>query len=283
MTDDPAPSPALATTLYARFAQELRLRRYAPRTVKTYTSALRAYVVWLHPTHPREVSDEVVRAYLLHLVDQGHSAAWLGQTVSALRILYLTLYGWDRADFRVPRPRRGQAHPRVPSREQILEMADRTNNRKHRAAILMLYAAGLRVSELRAANVGDVDLDRCVFHVRQGKGAKDRITLLSASQHADLCWLMKGQPFTAPLFRSERGGRWSTRSIQRVVAAAARRAGIETKVTPHTLRHAFATHLLESGTSLRVIQELLGHPSIETTTRYTHMADPARFAVRSPL
>lgn len=273
----------LSGKLFERFQQEMRLRRYAKRTVKTYTSALRAYVVWLEPTHPREADAETVRAYLHHLVEQGHSAAWLGQTVSALRVLYQDLYGWEDARFNVPRPRRDKKLPRVPTREHILAMADKTVNRKHRLEILVLYASGLRVSELRALNVADLDLQRGLLHVRCGKGAKDRITLLSPSIEAELRWLMGGRAGSEPLFVSDQGGRLSTRSIQRVVSAAARRANVPHKVTPHLLRHAFATHLLEAGTDIRVIQELLGHANIKTTTRYAHMADPGRFAVRSPL
>lgn len=274
---------ALATTLYARFRQELRLRGYAHNTIKTYTSALRAYVAWLAPRHPREATAEQVRAFLHHLLEQGHSRAWLGQAVSALRFLYRELYGHEGVDLEVPRPRRGRYVPRVPRREQILAMADHTPNRKHRTAILTLYASGVRVSELRRLNVEDVDLVRHLLHVRRGKGAKDRITLLAPSLDSDLRWLMGDRPGGEPLFPSEHGGRWSTRSIQRVVKRAAERAEVPGKVTPHSLRHAFATHLLEAGTDLRVIQTLLGHASVTTTQRYTHIADPRRFAVRSPL
>ena len=271
----------LSKKLFERYQQEMRLRRYARRTVKTYTSALRAYVGWLGSRHPRHVDAETVRAYLHHLVEEGHSAAWLGQTVSALKVLYRDLYGWDESDFDVPRPRRGRKLPRVPTREQILEMADGTVTRKHRLEILLLYASGLRGSELRALDVGDVD--RSLLHVRKAKGEKDRITLLSSSLETELRWLMGSRSADEPLFVSEAGGRLATRTIQRVVSAAARRAKVPGKVTPHVLRHAFATHLLEAGTDLRVIQELLGHANIKTTTRYTHMADPGRFAVRSPL
>lgn len=162
-------------------------------------------------------------------------------------------------------------------------MADHTTNRKHRTAILTLYASGVRVSELRGLNVEDADLARWLLHVRRGKGAKDRITLLSSSLDANLRWLIADRPRGEPLFPSAHGGRWSTRSIQRVVSLAAQRADVQGRVTPHSLRHAFATHLLEAGTDLRVIQTLLGHASVTTTQRYTHIADPHRFAVRSPL
>lgn len=113
---------SLATTLYARFKQELRLRGYAHSTIKTYTSALRAYVTWLAPTHPREAAAEQVRAFLHHLLDRGHSRAWLGQAVSALRFLYAELYGHADVRLDIPRPKRGRYVPRVPRRDQILAM-----------------------------------------------------------------------------------------------------------------------------------------------------------------
>jgi site-specific recombinase XerD len=273
----------LSDQLFERFQQELRLRRYARRTIKTYTSALRAYVRWLAPRHAREADAETVRAYLLHLLDEGHSAAWLGQTVSALKLLYRDMYGWPEADFDVPRPRRDERLPRVPTREQIVAMAEATRNRKHRLAILTLYASGVRVSELTGLCCGDVDLSQNVLRVRMGKGAKDRLTLLSPRIHGDLEWIIGDRPPQAPLFPSADGTRWTARSVQRVVAAAARRAEVPYAVTPHSLRHAFATHMLEAGTDLRIIQGLLGHASVVTTTRYTHVANPARFSVRSPL
>jgi integrase/recombinase XerD len=141
----------------------------------------------------------------------------------------------------------------------------------------------LRVSELVAADINDVDLGQNLVWVWQAKGHKDRRTLLSPTLHPELRWLMGDRPGHDPLFPAQHGGRWRTRSVQRVVRRAGQRADLPHRVTPHSLRHAFATHLLEAGTDLRVIQQLLGHASVTTTTRYTHVADPHRFAVRSPL
>lgn len=273
----------MSCSLFERFQQELRVRGYARQTIKTYTSALRAYVRWLSPLHPREADADRIRAYLLHLLDRGHSRAWLGQTISALRFLYGALYGWSDTRFDVPRPRRGRFVPSVPTREQILSMADAVSNRKHRLIVLVLYASGIRVSELCGLDIGDLDLERQLLRVRGGKGNKDRITLVAASLETDLRWLVGDRSETEPLFPSEAGGRLTPRTVQRVVGRAARSADVSGKVTPHSLRHAFATHLLEAGTDLRVIQGLLGHASVKTTQRYTHIADPRRFRVQSPL
>jgi len=269
--------------LIPRFQQELRLRNYAERTVETYTSCLVRYVRWIHPDVPRTVDAEVPRSFLMNLVETGASTTLVSQHVSALKFLYVQLYDWPEERLRIPRPRMGHRVPPVPSREEVLQLADATRSHTHRTAILLLYASGLRVSELVALNVGDVLLDDLLLRVREGKGDKDRLTIFSASLVPHLERLAGLRSRDEPLFLSARGDRWSQRSVQHVLQRARTRAGIESAYTPHSLRHAFATHLLEAGTSLRVIQGLLGHKHITTTTRYTHMTSPHRMKVSSPL
>ncbi len=273
----------LSPHLFLRFEQELCLRGYSPRTVISYGSSLRRYVDWLGETHPREVDAERVRSYLLELSNLGASRAAVGQAVSALKFLYVKLYGWERRTFDVPRPRKQSKLPFVPSREEVLRMAARTTHVRHRTAILMLYGSGLRLSELLGAQVGHLDLDRLLLRVVQGKGRKDRLTLVSEQLRPELCDMTWERAPHEHLFTSRHGTPWSPRSVQKFVARAGGRAGVSGRVTPHSLRHAFATHLLEAGTDLRVIQELLGHADIRTTTRYTHMRDPNRLKVVSPL
>ncbi|MDP2315676.1 MAG: tyrosine-type recombinase/integrase [Pseudomonadota bacterium] len=273
---------ALSTDLYARFQQELQLRNYRPNTIRTYRSALQGYVRWLRPVHPREATLERLREYLLHLFETGRSRSTVDQVVSALKFLYIELYErYTAADFCVARPRRESTLPRVLNRWEVLALADAVPNRRHRLAVLLLYAAGLRVSELIAANVGDVDLDSLSLHVRSGKGARDRITVLSDRLREDLSWICSGRPNDTPLIPNRDGERWTTRSAQHVVERAAARTGVSASC--HTLRHSFATHLLEDGTDIRFIQTLLGHAKIETTTRYTHVRNPAVLRIRSPL
>jgi len=269
--------------LLTRFSQELVLRNYASRTIQSYRSCLRRYLRWLDGVPPREVDDAAIRAYLLQLHDVGASRSLVSQSVSALKFLYVKLYGRDRETFEVPRPRAESKLPYVPTRDQVLSMAEKTHDLRQSTAILFLYASGLRLSELLAAQVRDLDLDRLLLRVIQAKGRKDRQTLVSPLLKTRLEVLTEGRGGHEPLFVSMAGGPWSPRSVQKFVRRAAERAGIEQKVTPHSLRHAFATHLLEGGTDLRVIQVLLGHADIRTTTRYTHMRDPNRFRVLSPL
>ncbi len=272
----------LSTDIEIRFQQEMRLRRYSPVSIRVYTFALRAWLAWLGELDPRAATSETMRAYLLTLADTGSSEAWLGQTVSALKVLYVYVFGRPAQRFRVPRPRRAVRLPRVPTRDQILRMAGQTPIRTHRLAILVTYASGVRVSELCRLRIRDADLHRNLLFVDLGKGAKDRITLLSPRIENDLRREIAGRPRDAPLIRSRRGGALTTRTVQRVVREAGERADVG-RVTPHLLRHAFATHLFENGTDLHMIKRLMGHASIKTTWRYTRMADPRRFDVESPL
>jgi len=275
-------SPPLSNVLVVRFQQEMTLRGYAANTVQSYTYCLRRYLRWLVPRHPRDADSPVIRGYLLELSEAGASRSLISQSVSALQFLYVKLYGHPRERFDVPRPRKESKLPYVPTRDQVAAMVRATPNPKHQLYLLLLYGSGLRVSELVALTVGDVDLSRHLVRVRQSKGRKDRITLLSGRLVDALTPRVLGREQWMPLLPTDRGDATSPRSVQKVVSRAARRAGIQERVTPHSLRHAFATHLLEGGTDLRIIQGLLGHASIITTTRYTHMRDPHRMAVRSP-
>ncbi|MBM4367741.1 MAG: tyrosine-type recombinase/integrase [Deltaproteobacteria bacterium] len=265
--------------------EELALRHYSRHTARAYLSALRAWLAWIAPVFPREAGSESIRAFLVEMAEAGLSRARIDQAVSALRFLYVELYGRrDASAFDVPRPRRESTLPRVLSRPEILRLADACTNRKHRVVILLMYAAGLRVSEAAAIKIRDVDFERNTLFVRGGKGRKDRITVLSPVLGGDLTWLADGRPAQKALFAAENTGeQLSVRTLQHVVERAARRAGLEGRVSCHTLRHSFATHLLESGVDIRFIQDLLGHARIETTSRYTHVRNPAAIRIMSPL
>ena len=274
---------AAPSGLVHRFNEEMLARRYARKTIKAYSAMLKKYLAWLAPRHPMTVKDKEVRRYVAGLVDRGRSRSYVDQTVSMLKILYVQIYGWNPNTLVVPRPRRDHKLPTVPSREQILRMADALENRRHRLALLMLYSCGLRVSELANMKVGDLDLEQRIARVRQGKGFKDRNTVLSERLLDDLHWVTKDRPGSDPLIRSNQGGALSTRSLQMIVKKAAKKAGLSDRISAHSLRHAFATHLLETGTQMRVIQGLLGHKSIHTTQRYLHMRSPQALNARSPL
>ncbi|HJN72296.1 MAG TPA: tyrosine-type recombinase/integrase [Myxococcota bacterium] len=273
----------LSQDLYERYQQEMVLRGYARTTIKAYLSCLRGFVAHIDPVVPRDATDGQVRSYLLGLLEADRSRAYVNQVVSALKLLFHELYGRSAEMFVVPRPKRGVFLPRVPTREEVLAMAAVTTNDKHRLVILLLYASGMRVSELVGLRVGDVDLSRLQLRIRRGKGRKERVALLSPMLTDTLREQTHGRHPESPVIPSNAGGALTARSIQKVVGRAAAAGGVEGKVTPHSLRHAFATHLLEQGSDLAVIQVLLGHADLRTTMRYIHLRDPGRMQIRSPL
>ena len=173
--------------------------------------------------------------------------------------------------------------PDVLSRAEIHRLLAATKNTKHRLSLALAYGAGLRISEVVNLEVQDLDLEQLMVTVRQGKGRKDRMTVIPASLVADLRGFLAGRSPQDVLFESDRGGALSSRSLQLVFARALRVAGISKDATFHSLRHSFATHLLENGTDIRYVQALLGHSNIRTTQRYTRVTNPALKNIRSPL
>jgi len=272
-----------ATDLFTRFEQEMRLRNYAHTTIKTYRNCLRVYVRWLHPIFPRDATNEQIHEFLLFQLTHGRSTAWLSQCISALKFLYIVLYRRHSETVRLQYPRKQQRLPYVPTRIEVLGLAQALSNRKHRLAVLLLYSSGLRASELVALNICDVSLQRRTVQIHAGKGSRDRITVISDDLLSEIAWISGERSSRAPLIPSQGGGRWTTRSLQKVIRRAADRAGLPKRLTPHSLRHAFATHLLEGGTELRYIQSLMGHKSIETTSRYVRVRDPRALNLKSPL
>ena len=225
----------------------------------------------------------------MHLAETRRvSRSYHSQVVSALRFLFETVLEQPHLAVRIPRPRREQQLPEVLSAPEVARILARTRNPKHRALLMLLYCAGLRVGEVVRLRPQDLDTDRGLVRVRRGKGGKDRYTLLARKaveavklyRDAYLAEPRPGAPGpggvpSGPrwLFPGDRPHRHLTeRSAQRVVARAARAAGILKKVTPHTLRHSFATHLLAGGCDLRAVQEMLGHADIATTQMYTHLS-----------
>jgi site-specific recombinase XerD len=225
------------------------------------------------------------RAYLLTLsTDGAASVAYHAQAASALRFLFERVLRRSGGYGDVPRPRKESKLPAVLGHEDALRMVESLDNPKHRALLMLIYSAGLRVSEAVHLRPEDLDPERMLIRVRGGKGRKDRYTLLSdralaavkvyVAEYQPARWLFPGPRAARPL---------ATRTAQRIVENARIRAGVAAHATPHTLRHSFATHLLEAGTDLRYIQELLGHASTRTTEIYTHVSRRDLRRIRSPL
>ena len=277
------PSPAILDRVQAG----LTVRGYSPRTRKVYLGHLRRFLTWCGQGTPRVPDDpaRAAHAYLLELLEgRGISRSYQNQVVSAIRFLCETVLGQPALAMHVPRPRKQEQLPGVLSQDEVARMLRKTRNPKHRALLMLVYSAGLRVGEVVGLKVADLDMDRGLVRVRRGKGGKDRYTLLARRAVEAVRIYRDAYPTDRWLFPGERADRHlTTRSVQRVVKNAARAAGIEKDVTTHTLRHSFATHLLEAGTNLRIIQELLGHKGAATTQIYTHVARSSLESVRSPL
>lgn len=281
------PHSAPPDAILERVRDALVVRGYSPRTRKVYLGHLRRFLQWCGGGAPRLPVDPVKegQAYILELIRrQGISRSYQNQVVSVLRFMCESVLGQPSLALEIPRPRKEQHLPTVLSQGEVARMLKKARNPKHRALLMLLYSAGLRVGEVVRLTPPDLDVDRGVLLVRRGKGSKDRYTLLARRAVEAVKTYRDAYPTDPWLFPGARPDRHlTTRSVQRVVKNAALAAGIQKTVTAHTLRHSFATHLLEGGTNLRIIQELLGHQSARTTQVYTHVAQSTIEAVRSPL
>lgn len=261
-------------TLFEVLALELRLRGYSPKTIKAYKSCICTFADHFSPRHPREVTTDEIRGYLDYLLtEKKASAGTVNQVLNALRFLYVELYKKPLKLGDIPRPKKIKKLPPVLGQEEIGRLMSAVANLKHRCLLMVAYSGGLRVGEVVRLKPSDIDGERRLIHVHFGKGKKERYTLLGEATLEQLREYWKKDRPKEWLFPGERAsGYLSERSAEQIFADASRCAGIEKKVSFHTLRHSFATHLLESGVDLRTIQELLGHSSIKTTEIYTHVS-----------
>jgi integrase/recombinase XerD len=270
--------------LRTRMLEDLRVRNYSPRTQRVYIDCVAAFALHFRRS-PEVLGPNEIRTYLLYLRDD-RKVSWsrFKQTVSALRFLYR--YTLDREELvpYIPYPRGEKRLPTVLSVEEVQRFLSSIPNPKHYAALMTAYAAGLRVSEVVGLRVHDIDSQRMVIHVRQGKGRRDRTVMLSKQLLSVLRayvqfvrpkeWLFPGRSPDRPL---------TARSLQTACPKACEASGLHKHITVHTLRHTFATHLLEAGTDVRAIQALLGHGSLRTTQGYMHVSTQRLGSIPSPL
>lgn len=264
--------------------RKLEIARYSPRTVVVYLSAFRQLLQRFPDKHPNDIRTEDIETFQHELATTSKvSNSTLNQAVNAIRYYYKDVLGdAERATF-IERPRQERKLPAVLSEEEVAALLRSVNNLKHRSILMLIYSAGLRLSELIGLQRQDLATDRGQLIVRGGKGNKDRITLLSPKALAALAEYTARYKPEQYLFEGPQGGPYSPRSVQVVFHRAREKAGITKPATVHTLRHSFATHLLEKGTDLRYIQALLGHSSSKTTEVYTHVSTKALGKIRSPL
>jgi site-specific recombinase XerD len=272
------------TPLRQRMIEDMKLRNYAPRTIQVYAERVAAFAKH-YSKSPQVLGPDEVRAYLLFLIEEKRvSWSYYGQAICALRFLYRVTLGNDWVVEGVVSPRKETRLPVVLSPAEVAQFFEAVDGLKHRAILMTAYAAGLRVSEVVALRVDDIDSKRMVIHVRQGKGRKDRDVMLSPRLLEILRAYWKATRPRPWLFPGQIQGRPVTEAtVYRACVKAASAAKLGKHVTVHTLRHSFATHLLEAGTNLRTIQLLLGHRSLRTTAVYTHVSVASLEGTQSPL
>lgn len=268
--------------LQERMVEDLRLRGRAETTIRTYVGAARGYARWLVRS-PVTAGEAEVRAYLLHLHALGRSASTRAGAVAALRFLYAVTLGRPEVTAGLPYPRPPRVLRDVLTRREVALLFASTRSATYRAMFQTAYAAGLRLSELCALNLADIDSESGVIRIRGAKGGKDRLTMLGPRLLGWLRDYYRAVRPTGPRLFVARGGRPpSPRTVQKAFEAARTVAGITRSVSVHDLRHAFATHLLEDGVDLRRVQLLLGHAKIDTTTRYLHVRTDGLRTTPSP-
>ncbi|WP_423147334.1 tyrosine-type recombinase/integrase [Rubrolithibacter danxiaensis] len=266
------------------FILKLTELRYSENTIKTYANSLEEFINHYHTYDYKLIDEAMIIAYLRHLVTERKvSASYQNQAINAIKFYYERVLRGNRKFYFIERPLKEKTLPVVLSESEISEIIRCTSNIKHKAMLMIAYSAGLRISELLNLRIKDIDSDRMQIRVVQSKGKKDRYTLLSEKALEVLREYFKTYRPKEMLFEGLVKEEYSTRAMQLVVQNAAKRAGILKKVSMHTLRHSFATHLLEAGTDLRYIQTLLGHESSKTTEVYTHITTKGFDQIKSPL
>ena len=272
------------TALRKRMQEDMQLRNFTPETQRNYLHHITG-LARFYRTSPDQLSLEEVREYQVHLLNERRqSPQTVNQFVSAATFFYRVTLEAPWQEGALVRARIPQRLPVVLSPEEVALFFDYVPSLRYRAALMTAYGTGLRVSEVVALKVSDIDSQRMLLRVEQGKGQKDRYTLLPERLLKVLrLWWRAARP-DEWLFPSWRIGRhMSAESLQLACREAAARAGLAKRVTVHTLRHSFATHLLEQGSDIRVIQALLGHSNIQTTAHYTGVSSRLIGRTRSPL
>lgn len=274
------------TPLRQRMLEDMQLRGYAPATQTNYVHYIADFARYYN-TSPAHLDLEDIRQYMLYLIhDRKLSPESINVFVTAAKFLYLTTLEAPWGDEQFPRVRRPHKLPVVLSPEEVVQFFDHIPGLRHRAVLMTCYGAGLRVSEAVALKVGDIDSQRMLIRVAQGKGRKDRYVMLSPRLLEVLrTWYRAARPprdgYLFPSWRTRR--HLGSTAVQVAVRQASLACGLHKRITAHTLRHSFATHLLENGTDIRVIQVLLGHSQIDTTARYTAVSPQLVGSTLSPL
>lgn len=266
------------------FLKYLKRRRYRENTIKTYSELVRQFLLVLSKHDPATLSEHDIARYIQkYYVDKGHSSSYLNQAVNALKLYYKVEFEKEIGLKVVLRPRREQKLPNVLSTDDVRRILQSFDNEKHRTIFYLIYSGGMRISEAVNMRLNDIDSKRNMIRIRDAKGGKDREVPLSKTLLDQIRAYYKEYRPKEWLFEGQFGGQYTARSIQALFRQVMERTGIKKRATVHTLRHSYATHLLENGTDLRIIQELLGYKSSKTTEIYTHVSQRLKQNVPNPL
>lgn len=256
------------------YCELLEQKRYSKSTCKTYTSYFKDFMHNFQSCDLKKIETEEINEYILSLIQLWNiSGSEQNQRINAIKFYYEKVLGREKQFIRIERPRKKRTLPDILSKTEIQAILEVTANIKHRCMLELIYSAGLRRSELLNLKLEDIDSKRMLVKIRGGKGRKDRYTLLSDNVLKHLRQYFIGYKPSKWLFEGTNKGQYTSSSITRVLKNSAKKAGIKKRVHLHMLCHSFATHLLEQGTNLRLIQTLLGHESIQTTEIYTHVSN----------
>jgi len=265
------------------FENYLQGLRYGTRTIQVYMDLARLFLGYYKQKKIEEITNEDVERFNYEVIIKRHySSSYQRQLMGVLRLLFKRKRGIQLNMETIQRPRKEYTLPEVLSQEEVLAIISRIDNIKHRSIISLLYAAGLRISEIINLKISDIDSNRMQIRIAGAKGKKDRYVALS-----DKILVLLKNYYTeyhpqVYLFNGQDKEKYSDESIRQILKEACRKAGISKKVSPHTLRHSYATHLLENGVDLRYVQELLGHSRPETTMIYTHVTQKTMISIKSP-
>jgi site-specific recombinase XerD len=264
--------------------QKLKLRGYSENTQRTYLQQFKEFLLFFKDTHPVDLTDIEIRNYILYLIERRKlSKSTQNQAINSIKFFYEKVLMQERKVYYLERPMKDKKLPEVLSQEEVINIFEALDNIKHKAMLMLIYSAGLRRSEMLNLRIGDVDFHRNIVFIRGGKGHKDRQSVLSKNLTPLLQQYLSEYNPGFWLFEGQKGERYSASSLQHLIKQASGKAGVKKTVRLHMLRHSFATHLLESGTSTRYIQVLLGHESPKTTEVYAHVSRFALDKIQSPL
>jgi len=264
--------------------ERLILVRYSIHTRKSYLGHFRAFLHFFRGRDPETITREEIEQYLLTLIRRRKiSESTQNGVINAIKFYYEQVLGRPKERYDITRPKKQRQLPNVLSEEEVTRLVGCVKNLKHRCILLLIYSAGLRLSELINLRVRDINVERRSIFVKAGKGKKDRYTVLADSVLPVLAAYRKNYRPAYWLFEGQDGGQYSKRSVQNIFNRAREASGINPFATVHTLRHSFATHCIEAGYSVAVVQQVLGHESIKTTERYLHVSTEVLRRLRSPL